>query len=111
MKKGLSLAYSIHKKNTAKGYPTPKDQNYAKGGEVEDAVVVCNPSNIANAIRAKRMASGGLVEQNSDFLSPAEEDDSDMLPSESDEFSPVDDPLTKRKKLLSKAFENVRNRK
>lgn len=106
MSKGLATAYAIKRKSMNKGgvaAETPR-------AGVEDSVVICNPSSIASAIRAKRMSQGGQIEEDTDFLD-SDEDDSDQLPAESDEFSPVEDQGSKRKRMLSKAFEAVRKMK
>lgn len=109
----MAIAYAIKKKTAPKmangGYPVAKDPNYAHGGEADDSMVVCSPSNVAQAIRAKRMAAGGEVSEN-DFLSD-EQDDSHELPNLDDEFAPVEDPGERRKRQLSKAFSNIRGRK
>lgn len=101
-KQSLALALAIHRKNAKK---------MAKGGvivgngadqddEGADDMIVCGPSSIASAIRAKRMAAGGEV--NDDFLSDEEDTE---LPDESEA------PDMKKSRLLSKAFENIRKRK
>lgn len=106
-KPGLSIAYSIRRKNAQKmakgGYPVAKDPNYADGGEVSEPMIVCGPSSIASAIRAKKMAAGGEV--NDDFLSDEEDT---ALPDETEE---PEEPESRKSRLLSKVFENMRKRR
>lgn len=109
----LSIAYAIKKKNSGK-YPSPKDENYADGGEVEEdqgheaapepqqTKVFISPDSIVKSIHAKRMAAGGEVDD--DFLS---DEENTALP---DESEPEELPDMKRKRMLSKAFEMVRQR-
>lgn len=103
-KQSLALALAIRKKNAKKmasgGYPTEKDSDYSDGGEVGESAIVCSPSSIASAIRARKMSSGGEVDD--DFLS-AEEDA--PLPDEAEA------PDQRRSRLLSKVFENMRKRR
>ncbi len=119
----MNIAYAIKKKNSGK-YPTPLEKNYAKGGMVQDepdedisleeqsggdaddapmeAMTYISPESIVKSLRAKRMAAGGEV--NDDFLS---DEENTALPDESmeDEL-----PQARRKRMLSKAFEMVRQR-
>ena len=104
MKPSLAMAYSIKKKNMSKG-----GECFAKGGEVQDqnpheAHSVLNASSLVAELRrkhARKMAEGGEV--NDDFLS---DEENTALPNEEE----IEVPQDKKKRMLSRAFEQVRAR-
>lgn len=98
--KNLSIAYAIRRKNMKL-----KGQSVSRNAPEEASD---DPKSIVEAIRMKKMAKGGLVKEEEDFLPELEdapEEDDFLLPSAWEvEPKPAD-----RKAMISKVVSKIRN--